>query len=449
MHSFRLPLMPLLCIFSLSILSGDLLYGQSEHPAVQNWRRNLDGTTGSSPAANIDAAVSQIEADVQGTWYDNDNAYVEATGIPSHPIGPFTGDGNPGVPDNQEHVWRIPLDPQPATNPIETRLGPIGFFANGVAMFNALDGRSYRNQGIWNRNAMYWEALGFDTGMGHPAMDFYHYHQRPDLLAGQRGDNETGRFHSPLIGFGFDGYPVYGSFGFSNANGTGGLRRMESGYQLRNLTSRQNGPPVNAQYPLGCFVEDFEYVGTGDLDEHNGRFCKTPEYPQGTYVYFSTTDASGETVYPYLIGPSWYGVPDLDNGGGGPPPPPGGPPPPPGGGIDIPPGATQYQPFELYCNNTIVGEDATIAVGSAESFSMVTVAYSLKGGGPINTPYGQVSLSFPVKVFPSFQVDADGFASLLVTIPTSAPSDVTVFYQAVSLKNGTSDLSLPGRFTIL
>ena len=49
------------------------------------------------------------------------------------------------------------------------------------------------------------------------------------------------------------------------------------------------GPNVSTTYPLGYFREDYEFVAHAEpfyLDEHNGRFCVTPEYPNGTYAYF-------------------------------------------------------------------------------------------------------------------------------------------------------------------
>ncbi len=41
---------------------------------------------------------------------------------------------------------------------------------------------------------------------------------------------------------------------------------------------------------------------------HNGRFCKTPEYPNGIYCYFATVDANWNSAYPYLVGPTYYGT---------------------------------------------------------------------------------------------------------------------------------------------
>ena len=46
-----------------------------------------------------------------------------------------------------------------------------------------------------------------------------------------------------------------------------------------------------------------------DLDEYNGRYCVTPEFPNGTYAYFVSIAADGAPVYPYNIGGGYYGNP--------------------------------------------------------------------------------------------------------------------------------------------
>jgi hypothetical protein len=117
--------------------------------------------------------------------------------------------------------------------------------------------------------------------------------------------------HSPLIGFAYDGYPIYGAYGYTGTNGTGAITRMKSSYKLKSMTTRTNGPAVSTTYPLGYFKEDYEFVAgtTSDyLDVHNGRFCVTPEYPNGTYAYFCTVDANHNSAYPYVVGPTFYGV---------------------------------------------------------------------------------------------------------------------------------------------
>jgi hypothetical protein len=187
----------------------------------------------------------------------------------------------------------------------------------------------------WNRDAIPAEKEGFDCSKGHPAMGNYHHHQNPSAFSldldvisevcnlydadGLYAINETE--HSPLIGFAYDGFPIYGAYGFANEDGSGGVTRIKSGYKLRDITSRatapdgssvDNGPDVGATYFLGYFKEDYEFVehpGEDDfLDEHNGRECTTPEYPDGTYAYFATVDENWNSAYPYVVGPTFYGT---------------------------------------------------------------------------------------------------------------------------------------------
>jgi hypothetical protein len=165
-------------------------------------------------------------------------------------------------------------------------------------------------------------------------MGNYHHHQNPsafDLDLVQLSDicnlyDADGLYvidpneHSPLIGFAYDGFPIYGAYGFSNTDGTGDIVRMRSSYQLRDITVRTHyadgtdvtdGPAVSSNYPLGHYKEDYEFVehpGEPEfLDVHNGRWCVTPEYPNGTYAYFCTVDEQHNSAFPYCVGPTFYG----------------------------------------------------------------------------------------------------------------------------------------------
>ena len=61
----------------------------------------------------------------------------------------------------------------------------------------------------------------------------------------------------------------------------------------------------------------------GILDENNGRFCVTPEYPNGTYAYFATFESDVEgtgpfvnykkPAFPYLIGKNFNASPEKFN----------------------------------------------------------------------------------------------------------------------------------------
>jgi hypothetical protein len=68
-------------------------------------------------------------------------------------------------------------------------------------------------------------------------------------------------------------------------------------------TPQQDDPSLSG---ASGYVVD---ITSGTLDEYNGKFGPTPEYPNGTYAYYMTENSSGEPVYPYVIGPKYYSVP--------------------------------------------------------------------------------------------------------------------------------------------
>ena len=133
-------------------------------------------------------------------------------------------------------------------------------------------------------------------------------------------DNDTASnpFHSPIIGWAYDGHPIYGPYGYADKEG-GAVRRIRSGYSIQIPNER----PSTSAFPSGLFVEDYVFVGNGDLDRHNGRFCKTPEFPKGVYAYFCTfndvQEASGpfngylKPAFPYVIGNEYKSKPDEYN----------------------------------------------------------------------------------------------------------------------------------------
>lgn len=122
--------------------------------------------------------------------------------------------------------------------------------------------------------------------------------------------------HSKILGFCFDGYPIYGPFGYTNSETpTEGIALMTSSYITKTSDDHRpdgwkftNSIVVNdISYGLsaGAFIQDFMYSeGSGLLDQYNGRFAVTPEYPEGTYAYYLTFTNSGLLIpqYPYIVG---------------------------------------------------------------------------------------------------------------------------------------------------
>jgi hypothetical protein len=302
---------------------------------VTSWLLNTTGVTGRSTNSTINAAVNTIPANVQTVAYTSTNAYIQATGIPDYDVGPFNG--NPNIPANDHATFDIPRNPQPATGThTPTGLGAIGVLVNGVDFFNMSDANSYQNKGVWHNNAGVVEAPSFDAANAHPQQQgVYHNHENPVSLEVEIGASST---NPMVIGFAIDGYPIMN--GYASLTPGGPIEKLVSGYQLRTYTSNirgNGGPNVSTQYPAGYFEEDYQYVasqtlpaGQYELDQYNGAFVYTPQFPNGTYAYFATTDSSGNPAYPYLVGPSYYGTPSTDDL--------------PGSTVVVPPDAIIYTP---------------------------------------------------------------------------------------------------------
>lgn len=272
-------------------------------------------------------------ADVQRVCYTADSVYVKATGMTDN-MGKFL---NPGLCSTQTFVYCFPRNPVvPTTKTASPASFAVGALLNGIPIYGRGAGKSWGGSGninggpqIWNTEVYYNEGFVLDTAFGaHPQQQGqYHTHAKPYRMY----ESTPTTTHSPIVGYSFDGYPIYGPYAYTNTNGTGAITRMKSGYSLRNITVRQTlpdgtvlnssqyGPGVSTTYPLGMYCEDYEWLAAngGDLDQYNGRFCVTPEYPSGTYAYFVTLDASLTPQYPYYIGNQYYGTPNSGNFNGG------------------------------------------------------------------------------------------------------------------------------------
>jgi hypothetical protein len=282
---------------------------------------------------------------------------------------------NPAYASSQNKTSRITLTPTEAASKTNTSLGAIGVMVNGAYFYNAWDAHSYNNQNIWQQNANTVEAVSFDTGPGHAAPGQnaqpssstpgqYHYHQAPTALLNQIDAGNTGQRHSPILGYAFDGFPIYGPYGYVDpTNPNSGIKRITSSYQVRadisssglrhsttdggsTLPTNQWGPNVSTQYPAGYYLQDYEYVsGLGDLNQYNMRWTVTPDYPQGTWAYFVTLDNSGAAAYPYIVGPQYFGVVDSADIG------------PTGGQVAIPGSARELTLGDADLDGTVDGAD--------------------------------------------------------------------------------------------
>ena len=147
---------------------------------------------------------------------------------------------------------------------------------------------------------------------GYPYVNYYASRKLREFI----GDD--GSSHSPILGWAYDGHPIYGPYAIENRDGSGSLKYLESSYLKVSGATRPNGPAFT-DYGAGFFIEDFQYQeGYGDLDEHNGRFAVTPEYPNGVYAYYVTESAAlvgnplspfanrREPIFPYIVGDTYH-----------------------------------------------------------------------------------------------------------------------------------------------
>ena len=353
-------------------------------------------------------------ADVRTVYNDLDFVYIKAESLPSYTT---VFSGYTTAPSAQGFIRRFPKKPFAPVEKTRKPLGTFGTFVNGVQIYNVLQGDSYKNRGDWNINHGNWSG-NEDTynGLVDSAGTYFHYNN-PIELRRQLSDNispsgtyteATSLSHSPILGWAYDGTPIYGPYGYSNPDEVSSIVKIDSSYSKRSIATRnvlpdgtilpdaEVGPPVNSveftvtdfvdftgstaafeqdqnvlqvnsgtnsdviagvsgtvvsydsttrlmllnnvtgtfadgmwiksqtgwaqinsapvRYNLGYFAEDYVYTdGSGHLDQYNGRFCVTPEFPEGRYCYFSTIESTTPTygganngAYPYIAGVDMY-----------------------------------------------------------------------------------------------------------------------------------------------
>lgn len=253
------------------------------------------------PLTLIPANTPPPEANYEKTELKGDLRVIESNGIPGHLVGPFPNQGNPHTITPQRHHFEIPANPQQAEHPTPSSNGgrpgpphrPFGVALNGV-LFDPGTAEFWKGDPRldWNYEALGAAVgtLGLDANHAHvQPTGSYHYHGLPvAYLRGLGVDKST---HSPLVGWAADGFPVYALYGYeSPMDPKSRVIKMTPSYRLKagERPAGNNGP--GGTYD-GAFTRDYEHLkDSGTLDECNGRFCVTPEFPGGTYAYFLTTE---------------------------------------------------------------------------------------------------------------------------------------------------------------
>jgi hypothetical protein len=136
--------------------------------------------------------------------HDEKFLIIRSQGFPNHPTAVFPNSGNPNSIRVQDFRFRLPLFPQSADAITRVPMGPIGMALNGVVFFNPFEA------GGMNAVAGYSEVW-LDSCCGHPQQTgVYHYHKYPSCVKSPFPDD--GKQHSPILGFAWDGFPIYGPY---------------------------------------------------------------------------------------------------------------------------------------------------------------------------------------------------------------------------------------------
>lgn len=209
--------------------------------------------------------------------------------------------------EGNNDFW-IPIKSTDPQLPTELNTGAVGVALNGVPIVMRSDTIYMSQYPDWRQNIVTNETLDAHGGTILDDGTYAYVKDPKDMYT------KDATKHSPLIGYAFDGYPIYGPYGYvSNDGEDGQVTRMTTSYHLRSGSrdSEEGVPPGTYD---GTYIQDYEFrQGSGILDENNGRFSSTPEYPDGIYHYHITIDSSGAAEYPYILS-GYKGVPNLVRG---------------------------------------------------------------------------------------------------------------------------------------
>ncbi len=202
---------------------------------------------------------------------------IHSNGIPNHATGQFPNRGNPNSISEQDHNYRVPLNPQ-KTGRVTQHNGVVGVALNGIPFEPGTAecyGRARGQRGpmescTWREEAIVGGQgkLGLDSSNAHVQPDgSYHYHGVPNGLLAVLPAGDLVQ-----VGYAADGFKLMVS-----RSGA-----YKPGYTLKSGTRPSGEGSPGGRYD-GTYTADYEFTGAGNLDECNGASVN------GEYVYFITT----------------------------------------------------------------------------------------------------------------------------------------------------------------
>ena len=207
---------------TILVIKINLSLGSFAEPQLTSWITDKTGsyarifTSKENEAAGLTSTTwsrigvqnSPTYAGIHEIHHDDSWVYIKTSGLGFHKMGPWYLDEAktrdfPSFPSNTATVYRIPKTQTDFNGSSSTTSGTIGYFVDGVALFDSRDTFSYinssssdaspasggRGDGIWNRDAYVNEGVTFDAAYAHQAMNLHHYHANAPAVRHLLGDS--------------------------------------------------------------------------------------------------------------------------------------------------------------------------------------------------------------------------------------------------------------------
>ena len=247
--------------------NADRLYYKSDrllNPFINNMTAWLRAGY-KDEAGNIVTKDRFVADNVVLTFKGDGFLTIKARNLPNHPTAKFPG-FNPSFIQEFNRTYRLPLEPVVNPNAVAMNdsdrngalpMGGIGVAVNGVVFYNPFDATMTDASNI------------MDYCCGHPSPDNrYHYHKYPICVNTPFVDK--GDAHSQVIGFAFDGFPIYGPYeaaGVMARDSTSNPLNAFNGCYDKERGWHYHVTPGKFPYIIGGF---FGKVESGNLDHFRG-----------------------------------------------------------------------------------------------------------------------------------------------------------------------------------
>ncbi len=249
------------------------------------------------------ATTSFLNVDGVNVSFDSSNIYVEGRAIPNHALDLHPNFVGHSEIEEQDVSYVIPR----LVNETATAMPDyaVAVMVNGIAYYTPKSTKSWNDEGSWHYNNGNVTDFNEFTTYSHSTVNgLFHYHNiSPQILGLTEWDSTE---HSPIIGWAFDGLPIYGPYGYKDPMDTSSeIVNIKSRFKLRS-GSRQSGP---GGAHTGMFVEDYDLDGAinddalGYTTQYNTRYGYTPDSPTTPITYYvATMDDDGKPMFPYAVG---------------------------------------------------------------------------------------------------------------------------------------------------